>query len=296
MYRIGYNTNGLSHHRPIDALRVASELGYEALALTPDPGCLDPYNLQRDHVDELRLASDDHGVELVIETGSRYLLDPSRKHFPTLLELGTEDRARRVDFLKRCVDLAALLGAPVVSVWSGAAPEGVVADWRERTGDPEPGTNCERPWRFLCEGIEQLLGHAKGTGVRVALEPEPGMFVARTKGYGELLQRLGSSGDELGLTLDVGHCLVTGDSIPSEVEAWKKRLVNVHLDDIKDGIHNHRMFGEGELDLGEALRCLVDADFDGVASVELSRDSHRGPVAAAEAMMHIRRALGSFAN
>ena len=37
MYRIGYNTNGLAHHRPIDALRVASDLGYEALALTQIP-------------------------------------------------------------------------------------------------------------------------------------------------------------------------------------------------------------------------------------------------------------------
>ncbi|MDG1498847.1 MAG: sugar phosphate isomerase/epimerase [Planctomycetota bacterium] len=296
MYRIGYNTNGLAHHRPIDALRVAAELGYEALALTPDPGCLDPLHLQHDQVEGLGLAAEDHGIELVIETGSRYLLDANRKHFPTLLEVGTEDRARRVDFLKRCVDLAALLGAPVVSVWSGAAPEGVVSDWRERAGDPEPGANCERPWRFLCEGLEQLMAFAKGTGVRIALEPEPGMFVARTKGYGELLQRLGSSGDGLGLTLDVGHCLVTGDSIPGEIEAWKQRLVNVHLDDIKDSVHNHRMFGEGELDLGETLRCLVDADFGGVASVELSRDSHRGPVAAAEAMMHIRRALGSFAS
>jgi sugar phosphate isomerase/epimerase len=296
MFRIGYNTNGLAHHRPLDAMKVVAELGYEALALTPDPGCLDPYDLSQSQVADLCEASVEHGIELVVETGSRFLLDPAKKHFPTLLEVGAADRSRRVDFLKRCVDLAELLDAQVVSLWSGAAPEGVVADWLEKPGDPEPGENCERAWRSLCEGVEQVLAHAKGSGVRVAFEPEPGMFIARPKGFGELLTRLGSTGDALGMTLDVGHCLVTTDSIPVAIENWKNHIVNVHLEDIADAVHDHRMFGEGELDLGGTLRALVQADFDGVASVELSRDSHRGPVAAAEAMVHIRRALGSFAS
>ena len=296
MFRIGYNTNGLAHHRPLDALRIVADLGYEALALTPDPGCLDPYELSQIQVADLCEASNELGIELVVETGSRFLLDPARKHFPTLLEDGAGDRLKRVDFLKRCVVLAELLDAQVVSLWSGAAPGGVVADWRSSPGDPEPGENCERAWRSLCEGVEQVLGHAKGSGVRLAFEPEPGMFIARPKGFGELLQRLGSTGDALGMTLDVGHCLVTMDSIPVAIEKWKNYIINVHLEDIADGVHDHRMFGEGDLDLGGTLRALIEADFDGVASVELSRDSHRGPVAATEAMRHIRRALGSFAS
>ena len=36
------------------------------------------------------------------------------------------------------------------------------------------------------------------------------------------------------------------------------------------------MFGEGDLDLPAALAALIDCGFDGLASVELSRDSHRG--------------------
>jgi L-ribulose-5-phosphate 3-epimerase len=294
MYRIGYNTNGLAHNRPEDALRIVGELGYEALALTPDPGCVDPFNLSQGQVHDLCDLSLEHGVEFVVETGSRYLLDPSRKHFPTLLEDSAADRARRVDFLIRCVDLAVSLDSSVVSLWSGSAPGGVVADWSESPDDPQPGVDCEQAWRFLCEGLEQVLAYTKDSGVRLAFEPEPGMFIARPQGFGELLERLGSTGDELGMTLDVGHCLVTDDSIPAAINQWKDRIINVHLEDIADGLHDHRMFGEGDLDLRGTLRALVDAGFDGVASVELSRDSHRGPLAAAEAMAHIRRALGSF--
>jgi sugar phosphate isomerase/epimerase len=288
MFRLGYNTNGLAHHRPADALRLVAGIGYEALALTPDPGCLDPYDLRPSELNDVRNWAEDLGLALVVETGSRFLLDAERKHFPTLLEESATDRARRLDFLKRCLDMAAVLDAEVLSIWSGASPAGGVADWPADERHPELG---EEPWERLVEGVGQLVDFATGTGVQLAFEPEPGMFVATPVGYGELVERLGSRGDGLGLTLDVGHCLVTGDDVAQTIHTWAPRLVNVHLDDIADHLHDHRMFGEGELDLAATLRALVDVDFGGVAAVELSRHSHQGAEAAAQAMTHLRAAL-----
>lgn len=289
MFRLGYNTNGLAHHRPADALRLVSELGYEALAITPDPGCLDPFNLHPSELEDLRRWADELGLALVVETGSRFLLDAERKHFPTLLEDSAADRARRIDFLKRCLDMAAALDAEVLSIWSGAAPSQLVADWPPPGEDHSAG--LEPVWERLVSGLTELTNFALGTGVQLAFEPEPGMFIATPAGYGQLIKRMGPAGDHLGLTLDVGHCLVTGDDVAATIHKWAPRLVNVHLDDIKDRQHDHRMFGEGELDLAATLRALIDANFDGVAAVELSRDSHRGPTAAREAMEHLRAAL-----
>ena len=138
------------------------------------------------------------------------------------------------------------------------------------------------------------MTYMDGTGVDLALEPEPGMFLATPTGYGELLRRLGDAGERLGLTLDVGHCLVTGDDVVETIHEWAPRLVNVHLDDISGGVHDHRMFGQGELDLPATLGALAEVGFGDVASVELSRDSHRGPQAAREAMGHLGRALGAL--
>ena len=288
VFRLGYNTNGLAHHRVTDALELCSELGYEAVSITPDAGLLDPYDLRADDVGDVRLRAEDLGLELSVETGSRFLLDPRRKHFPTLLEPAAGDRAWRVDFLARCIDLASDLGAGVVAFWAGRAPTGVTGDEK---GEP-PGEGVEELWDRLCGGVRTLLGRARDQGVRLAFEPEPGMFLERPAGYEELRRRLGPEGDDLGLCLDVGHLLCTGDlPVDQVITRHAESLAMVHLDDVKDGVHVHRMFGEGDLDLPATLAALVTSGYSGIAAVELSRDAHRGPEAAAEAMSHLRKAL-----
>jgi L-ribulose-5-phosphate 3-epimerase len=282
MFRLGYNTNGLAHHRLTDALPLLAELGYEAVALTPDVGQLDPFTSGAEERRTIRALAEDLGLSLVIETGARFLLDPRRKHFPTLLEASAADRARRVQFLLRCADLAVELGAPVVSIWSGASPSGAKAD--------DPGH--ESDWERLVEGTSELLRELGERGLTLGFEPEPGMFVERPAGFLELRERLGAAGESLGLTLDVGHLLCTGDTpVEEAIAAMGPFLVNVHLDDIRNGVHEHLMFGHGDLDLGEALRALQETGYRGVASVELSRDSHRGAAAAQEAMERVSNAL-----
>lgn len=286
MFRLGYNTNGLAHHRLLEAFTLLAELGYEGVAVTPDVGELDPLAPRPAFVRELRTAAEHQGLELAIETGARFVLDPRRKHRPSLLEDSAADRERRVDFYRRSIDLASGLGAGIVSIWSGSAPTPVSGD------APDVETDRVQPlWDRLVGGLLPVLDHARDHGVRIAFEPEPGMFVERPAGYLELVRRLGSRGSELGLTLDVGHLLVTKDlPVGAMIRSLAPRLVHVHLDDIRGGVHEHRPFGEGDLDLREVLRALKDVHYGGMAAVELSRDSHRGAQAAADAIRALRSA------
>jgi L-ribulose-5-phosphate 3-epimerase len=284
MFTLGYNTNGLAHHRLEDALALLADLGYGAVALTPDVGQLDPFRAKPEEVARIRAQAQDLGLVIVIETGARFLLDPTRKHFPTLLEVDAGDRARRLDFLARCMNLAVSLGAPLVSIWSGRAPDGATA--------VEDRAENGRHWDRLCEGLAQALAAAREVGVELALEPEPGMFIERPSQFLDLRRRLGAEGEGLGLTLDVGHLVVTGDlPVGPVIRDLAPMLRNVHLDDCPAGVHRHGSFGSGDLDLDGALSALVEVGYSGVASVELSRDSHRGSQAAEEALGEIRRVL-----
>jgi len=78
-----------------------------------------------------------------------------------------------------------------------------------------------------------------------------------------------------GLTLDAGHvhCLADGDLL-EHVRKWQRVLLNVHLADMRRGVHDHLFFGEGEMNFTEIINCLSVVGYRGPVHVELSRHSH----------------------
>src|SRR5436309_63456 len=110
--RLGYNTNGFAHHRLEDALHILAELGYRSVAITLDHASLNPFDADAPaQAERMRRILDGLGLHCVIETGARFLLDSRRKHQPTLVSAAAEDRQRRLDFLRRSIGLAQVLGA-----------------------------------------------------------------------------------------------------------------------------------------------------------------------------------------
>ncbi|MFG0318830.1 MAG: sugar phosphate isomerase/epimerase family protein [Planctomycetota bacterium JB042] len=266
-----YNTNGLAHHRLDEAVDLLADLGYDGVALTPDVAHLDPFRTSSTEVDELRDQLDRRGLGVSIEAGARFVLDPRRKHRPTLLS--TEGHERRREFYERLIELAAALGSPLVSLWSGA-----------REPDTPPG---DAGFALLAERLKPVVEAAAERDVLLCLEPEPGMLVETVEGYRRLLGHL--PGYDLCLTIDVGH-LAANETRPWEghVVAAAERLRNVQLDDAKVGVHDHLMFGEGDLDLAAMARALREIEFDGPCAVELSRHSHDAARTAEAALKTLR--------
>ncbi len=63
-------------------------------------------------------------------------------------------------------------------------------------------------------------------------------------------------------------------SVTDCVRRGAPTLAHVHIEDMRRGVHEHLMFGEGELDLPEALSALDEIGYAGLVAVELSRHSH----------------------
>lgn len=270
---LGYNTNGLAHHDPFDALELLAEIGYQSVALTLDHGPLNPFGADwpaqqqrlKDSLKRLMLRN-------VIETGARYLLDPRVKHEPTLVSPDEAARQKRIDFLKRAIDAAAALDSDCVSLWSGIRRDGA--------GDEE---TLER----LADSLRPVLRHATDSGVTLGFEPEPGMFIDTLKSYQRLLQWIDAP--HLQLTLDVGHLWCQGElPISDYIARWGQRIVNVHIEDMRAGIHEHLMFGEGEMRFPPIIEALSRAHYKGGLHVELSRHSHEGPTAAKKAFEFLK--------
>ena len=271
--RFGYGTNGFGDHRLEDALAIIAELGYAGTALTLDHRHFDPYapGLAR-RVALLGARLERLGLAVVVETGARYLLDPRRKHWPTLLD---DDPEPRLDLLCRAVRIAADLGAEAVSCWSGAAP---------------PQLTQHQAWERLVRGCAAIVSEADAAGARIGFEPEPGMFVPTLDQWFALRAALGAP-EAFGLTLDIGHCrCLEPESVPDCVAMAGPYLAAVQIDDMRRGVHEHLEFGTGEIDFPPVLRALAQTGYRGLVSVELPRHSHAAPLVARESLDFLRAA------
>lgn len=277
--KLGYNTNGLPHHRWPDALRLIADTGYRSVAITVDHHCLDPFaenwESEAGRMSEL-LASLE--LSCVVETGARFLLNPRVKHEPTLMSPQADDRAIRIAFLKRCIDVAGLLNAEAVSFWSGILREEVPRD---------------TAMRRLADGLQLIIEYAHQHACRLAFEPEPGMFIATFADYAELLSLVDSP--LFGLTIDVGHvhCLNDGE-IAERLREWSLRLFNVHIEDMVRGVHDHLRFGDGEIDFPPVLAALQEIGYDGGVHVELSRHGHMAPDVLRESFAFLKDTLAKL--
>jgi sugar phosphate isomerase/epimerase len=254
MVLLGYNSNGFAHHRLEDALPWLAELGYRAVAITPDAPHLDPRRSSAADVAAAGSLCARLGLEPVLESGARFALDPRRKHRPNLLEPDDSWRLR-LDYLAALLRWCPDLGARALSFWSGALPAG------------QSAAGAARRLRETADALHPL---AERLGVRLALEPEPGHFVATLADF-ELLDE-----PRFDLMLDVGHLLANDHGDPGRAVArFGARIAGVQLDDARRGVHEHLAPGAGELDWGAVARACAALAPRVTACFELSRDSHR---------------------
>ncbi|MEV3861221.1 sugar phosphate isomerase/epimerase family protein [Streptomyces sp. NPDC050095] len=274
--RWGYGTNGLTDLRLDDALALLADLGYDGVGLTLDHMHLDP--LAPDlaaRTRQVARALDRHHLTATVETGARYVLDPRRKHGPSLLDPDPDARAARARLLVRAVQVASDLGAHAVHCFSGITPD---------------GTDPDTAWKRLADELAPVLDAATAAGVPLAIEPEPGHLLATLADFHQLRHALDSP-DVLGLTLDIGHCQCLEPDPPADcVRAAAPWLRHVQIEDMRRGVHEHLPFGDGEIDFPPVIEALADTGYRGLTVVELPRHSHAGPHQAARSIDFLRAA------
>ena len=270
---LGYNTNGFAFHRLEDALRIIARIGYSAVGITLDHHVLNPFSPSHEsEADRVAQLLAQLKLRCVIETGARFLLDPWRKHQPTLVSPSKTERQHRIDFLCRAIRLAGRLGADAVSLWSGSPIDDA--------GEAELEAR-------LVDSLQPVLDEAQRQAVPLALEPEPGMLLDTVAAAERLLDRLDHP--SLGLTVDIGHvhCQAEGD-IPTLLRRVAGLLRNLHIEDMRREVHDHLMFGAGEIDFAPILHALREIGYANGVYVELSRHSHDAVDIASQAFAYLR--------
>lgn len=184
---------------------------------------------------------------------------------------------RRVRRSELAVDAAAQAGIASVGVVTG--PNGWV-DGHARVGvDIGEG----QAWSAALRALERVVERAHGSGVAVALEPCWGTLARDRYRAEHVLARFAP--EELGVTVDPSHFVMSGDDVAQMVRDWSARLRHVHLKDAfgasgEDGVDFCFLLpGEGRVDWPGLLDALDEVGYDGATSVEFEAFTLReGPL------------------
>lgn len=271
---LGYHSNSLQNHRLDDALQLLATNGFAAVAITPDTCHLDPVATTDRELDAVAARLRELELHPVMETGARFLLDPAHKHEPTLMTRDRAARDRRLEYSAQVAAMGARLGARVLSFWTGI--------------DRQPGDDSRD--RML-DGIRETCRRVRAEGLEPALEPEPGMALETVADWRAVRDQLGAGAPSL--TLDVGHVYAVPEGDPVElVRSCVSFLAQVHLEDMRHGIHEHLLPGSGDVDFQGVLSALKSGGYDHAVCFELSRSSHCAPAAMAASAAVWARCLG----
>ena len=255
--QLAFSTNAYTRFSLIESLRRIRSAGFEAVEILADqphayPEHLTP-GLAMEIADELsRLGLAVSNVNANCTFG--YWRDPPPEAFfePSLISPNRHHREDRIRLIGRTLQFARQVGAENISITSGRLLGGMPPD--KAAGQFE-------------DSIRRVLDLADREGVNVGIECEPGLYVEYASELADWIERIGHP--RLGANLDIGHSVVSGESIPQVTRLLAGRIWNLHIEDIPGRKHYHLIPGQGAVDW-VALKASLDAiGYTRFATVEL---------------------------
>ncbi|HUC41006.1 MAG TPA: sugar phosphate isomerase/epimerase family protein [Gemmatimonadales bacterium] len=170
------------------------------------------------------------------------------------------ERAARIEDNRRAVDDAAALGAEVLILVCGAAPDKDIAAAR----------------RMVADGITELVPYAQQRGVRLGIEPLHPAFAAERSCITTLREArvLATKFDPatVGIVADVYH-IWWDPELYDELAGATGRLVGFHVSDwlvpVHDILMNRGMMGDGVIELRRIREAVERAGYAGPIEVEI---------------------------
>lgn len=171
-----------------------------------------------------------------------------------------EERRKRIEDNLRAVDEAAALGANLLVLVNGPAPD----------------KDLDGARQMVVDGIGAVLEHAEQRGVRLGIEPLHPMFAADrsvvvTMGQAnDIAEQLGSRG--VGVVVDVYH-VWWDPRVYQEIARAGERIVGFHVSDwivpLPDPLMGRGLMGDGVIEIERLRRAVEKAGYSGPIEVEI---------------------------
>lgn len=276
---LSFSTNAFVRFPLCAAVEIIAALGYEGVEILADVPHLFVQDATAADIEDLRRVLARTGLKLAslnanTATGfyGRTFWEPLFE--PSIANPDGEARRWRIDYSKKCIDLAQQLGSPCISLTAGRLASSI---------------SPEQSMDLLLTALQELVEYAGNRNIRLGLEYEPGLLIENCREMNWLLQQIDSP--FLGVNLDLGHSHVQGEDAAAVVALFGERIVHVHLEDIGGRKHFHLIPGLGQVDFANIFRLLAASGYDGFVTVELYTYPHAPEEAARHALRYLNRVL-----
>jgi sugar phosphate isomerase/epimerase len=268
--KFAFSSNAFLHCTLLETIGVLADIGYQGIEIMADVPHAYPLYFTGEDIRQTRRLLARNRIEISNVNAFMHNADGDTYH-PSWIEKDPAERARRIEYTLRCIDLAEKLGAPHISTEPGGPLDGI---------SREEGSS-----RFL-DGLRAVEGRAREKGIRILIEPEPGLLVENSSEFLEIYSKLDPA--VFGLNFDIGHFFCVGEDPATLVLQLKDCAPHFHLEDIASSRkHHHLMLGEGAIDIPSVLDTLDNTGFSGYVTVELYTYSEDAEKAARGAFKYL---------
>ena len=188
------------------------------------------------------------------------------------INLVGEDRVRVLEYAKKQIEAAAILGAPYFH-------HTIALEWRNPKIIQD---NAELFYQRGIEAVRILYDYAKQFNIKTVYEDQ-GFLFNGCAGFRRFLQDVGR---EVGVVADFGNIHLVDESIEPFIREFADWIVHVHVKDYfitprslrpmneKEHATLHgnylqaALIGQGNVPIAEAFRCLKDIGYSGSISLE----------------------------
>ncbi|MEO9295970.1 MAG: sugar phosphate isomerase/epimerase [Nitrososphaera sp.] len=274
VFQLAFSTNAFKRFTLADALKSIAQAGYIGAELLCDVPHAYPPLFDDSEIGRTKKLIADLGLK-ISNLNAFTLYGVGDVYRPSWIEEGDEKaRQVRIKHTIDCIRMAEKIGAKNIST----EPGGPAAN-----GGASRRATMER---LFVKGIKEAEKAAQEHGVRILVEPEPGLLIENSTQFLNFIKDVHS--DLVGLNFDIGHFYCVREDPEKLIYRLADHIGHFHLEDIAaDRVHSHLLPGKGAIDFGPILRAIESIGYSGFVTVELYPYQDDPASAARDALEHL---------
>jgi sugar phosphate isomerase/epimerase len=269
--KLAFSTNAFKKYSLEESIRLIKEIGYEGVEILCDVPHAYPPQLKEEDILSIEKSVSKNKIE-ISNLNAFTLYAITDVYHPSWIENDTQLRGLRIQHTNNCLNLARKIGARNISTEPGGPIETsnkTINLNYKGSGDKESGRyHIQKPQEIFIEEIAKSAKIAEECGVKILVEPEPGLLIENSQQFLRFINNIDST--HIGLNFDIGHFYCVREDPADLIYRLADYIGHFHLADIaQTRVHNHLIPGQGAIDFISIFKAINGISYNGFVTVEL---------------------------